>query len=174
MNKFYKDGDVWVVMDYDNLPARSCTREINPRTGMIKIQKLNGDVIAQGLPTEFTDKYGNHYASLAAFKKATNEFFNVQSGENALLAVYGSQIVTGATKTAIKAGYYAHACTCRTDGSKIASLEKTVGAVVSADTDESITGIAMYVGEYQPFINKVTSVTQTAAGDSITYWLKPL
>ena len=83
-----------------------------------------------------------------------------------------SQIVTGVAKTAIKAGYYAYGCTCRVDGSKIASLEKTVGASVSADTDESITGIAMIAMEWQPFVNKVTSVTQTAATDSITYWLK--
>jgi hypothetical protein len=174
MNRCYKDGDNWVVMDCDALPAGSCTMEINARTGIIKIEKLNGDLVAEGLPTEFTDKSGHHYASLAAFKAATTDFFNLQSGDNTILAIYGSQIVTGATKTAIKTGYYAHACTCRTEGSKVASLEKTVGAVVSADTDESITGIAMYVGEYQPFINKVTSVTQTAAGDSITYWLKPL
>jgi len=84
------------------------------------------------------------------------------------------QIVTGVAKTAIKAGHYAYCCNCRVDGSKIASLEKTVGVTVSADTDEAITGKAMYQGEYQAFINKVTSVTQTAATDSITYWLKPL
>jgi len=84
------------------------------------------------------------------------------------------QIVTGVAKTAIKAGHYAYCCNCRVDGSKIASLEKTVGVTVSADTDEAITGIAMYQGEYQAFVNKVTSVTQTAATDSITYWLKPL
>lgn len=84
------------------------------------------------------------------------------------------QIVTGVAKTAIKEGHYAYCCTCRVEGSKIASLEKKVGTVVSADTEEAITGIAMYQGEYQPFVNKVTSVTQTAATDSITYWLKPL
>jgi len=83
------------------------------------------------------------------------------------------QIVTGVAKTAIKAGHYAYCCTCRVEGSKIASLEKTVGTVVSADTNEAITGIAMFQGEYQAFVNKVTSVTQTAATDSITYWLKP-
>ena len=83
------------------------------------------------------------------------------------------QIVTGIAKTAIKAGHYAYCCTCRVDGSKIASLEKTIGEAVSADNDEAITGIAMFQGEYQPFVNKVTSVTQTAATDSVTYWLKP-
>jgi len=93
---------------------------------------------------------------------------------NLELGLYGCQIVTGVAKTAIKAGHYAYCCTCRVDGSKIASLEKTVGIVVSADIDEAITGIAMFQGEYQPFVNKVTSVTQTAATDSITYWLKPL
>lgn len=85
-----------------------------------------------------------------------------------------SQIVTGIAKTAIKAGYYAYGCTCRVAGSMIASLEKTQGVTISEDTEESITGIAMVASEWQPFINKVTSVTQTSAGDSITYWLKPL
>jgi len=84
------------------------------------------------------------------------------------------QIITGVAKTAIKAGYYAYCCTCRVEGSKIVSLEKIVGTIVSADIDEAITGIAMFQGEYQAFVNKVTSVTQTAATDSITYWLKPL
>jgi len=97
-----------------------------------------------------------------------------EDNQDLQLGAYGSQIVNGAVTAAIKAGFYAHACTCRTDGSKIASLKKTIDEVETPDTDEAITTIAMYAGEYQPFINKVTSVTQTAAEDSITYWLKPL
>lgn len=152
---------------------------------------------------DYKKENGTTYASLAEFLTATADFFDpggvaisvtggltneqlraaaiplpsgasTSANQDMQLGAYGCQIVTGAVKTNIKAGFYAFASTCRIDGSKIASLEKTVGEVVSADNDEAITGIAMYPGEYQPFINKVISVTQTAAGDSITYWLKPL
>lgn len=139
--------------------------------------------IGNGIPyitdkpiSTFKKEDGSSYANFGELYLATKSFFDTipatAENQNDLLGRV-SQIVTGVAKTAIKAGYYAYGCTCRVDGSKIASLEKTVGTAVSADNDESITGIAMFQGEYQPFVNKVTSVTQTAATDSITYWLKP-
>lgn len=138
--------------------------------------------------TEYEKENGDPYSSFADLETLCEDFFFNSGGVDQVKAVdgvglsaiditmglYGCQIVTGSTKTSIKTGFYAFACTCRVDGSIIASLEKTIDNVISNDTDEAITTIAMYQGEYQPFINKVVSVTQTAAGDSITYWLKPL
>lgn len=153
----------------------------------VKIFSINrglGEDDFDELVTSFLDEDGLPYANFADFDAATAEFFSrnkIQSinsegldTSDLELGKYGCQIITGAAKTSILEGHYAYACSCRVADSKIASLEKTVDEVVSADTNEAITGIAMYQGEFIPFRNKVTSVTQTLATDSITYWLKPL
>lgn len=166
-------------------PAGAYRLDPSSNYNIVTIHAIFNRDISVNYPSKFSDfKKENDapYASMAEFEAGTTGFFEsavtipgVATAANQDDA-FGriAQIVTGLTKTAIKAGHYAYGCTCRVDGSKIASLEKTVGVTVSADTDEAITGIAMLGMEWQPFINKVTSVTQTAAGDSITYWLKPL
>ena len=85
-------------------------------------------------------------------------------------------IVTGAAKTSMPTGWYAQGCSCRIDGSIIASAEKAITkTTVAADTDETIVGVSLLVSDnWLPFINKVRSVTQTGAADSIIYWLKQL
>lgn len=71
-------------------------------------------------------------------------------------------------------GFYFTGCTCRIDGSKIASCKKNVNGVLSADATDSYIGVAMYPAEYHPFVNKIVSVTLTGAADQLQYWLKPL
>jgi len=116
------------------------------------------------------------YSDVDTLYSAISDFFNAGATAEKQDDLLGrvSQIVTGVAEATIKAGYYAYGCTCRVADSKIASLKKIVGVTESPDNDESITGIAMFQGEYQPFVNKVVKVTQTNATDSITYWLKQL
>jgi len=94
---------------------------------------------------------------------------------NISLGSFGDKVnPVGVAKYSAPAGYYFHACTCRIDGSAIASCEKNVGGVIFADATDSYIGVAMYVGEYHPFINKIVSVTLTNATDQMQYWLKPI
>ena len=91
------------------------------------------------------------------------------------IGAYGDKVnPAGVAKFLAPNGYYFFACNCRIDGSKIASLEKSVNGVLSADATDSYIGVAMYQGEYHPFVNKIVSVTLTGATDQLQYWLKPL
>jgi hypothetical protein len=97
----------------------------------------------------------------------------VVNNTNSLLGAFGDRVnPAGAAKYSAPAGYYFYACNCRIDGSKIASCEKNVGGVISADATDSYIGVAMYPGEYHPFVNKIVSVTLTNAADQLQYWLK--
>ena len=99
----------------------------------------------------------------------------VNISTNDLLGTWGDKVnPVGAAKFSAPAGYYFYACNCRIADSKIASLEKNVAGVVLADATDSYIGVAMYQGEYHPFVNKIVSVTLTNATDQLQYWLKPL
>ena len=79
----------------------------------------------------------------------------------------------GTAKFTAPAGFCFLACNCRVDGSKIASVEKSVLGVVSAGTDTYI-GIAMTQGEYHVFGKNIVSVTLTNSIDQLQLWLTPL
>lgn len=106
--KFYLDQTTgkWVVGIYTGVPAGSCT-EFTNTNGKIRIEKLSGGVIMNTageydfLPTEFKDKDGNNYASLAAYKAATNEFFSTR----AAIAVGEYDAVLSDTVELAKAGW---------------------------------------------------------------------
>jgi len=92
---------------------------------------------------------------------------------NTFSGAYGDRVnPAGVAKFTAPSGYYFFACTCRIDGSEIASCEKNVGGVISADATDSYIGVAMYTGEFHPFVNKIISVTLTGAADQLQYWLK--
>ena len=107
---------------------------------------------------------------------STNSFYNyfgdITSQEKDLGT--NPMIVIGSALTSIKPSYAAYGCSCRVEGSTIASLQKTINDVESVDDDEDIVGVPMYKGEWFPFINPVTKVTQTGSTDSIVYYLKLL
>jgi len=158
----------------DYIAIRIGTEYVLPQVGLRHVVDNNGDRYSS------IDDFTNWWNSLARTNAALQESQTVSTTgaatadkQDDALGVRGF-IVTGSSKTSMPTGYYAYRCTSWFTGSKIASCEKTVGITVSADTAESVVGVAMPVMAQFPFVNKVTSVTQTAGTDVILYWLKPI
>ncbi len=98
-----------------------------------------------------------------------------QEDFNASLGTWGDCVnPEGSVKYNAPTGYYFYACTCRVEGSKIASCEKIIKGEISVDTTDSYIVISMLQGEYHPFVNKIVSVTLTGNIDQMQYWLKPI
>jgi 3-hydroxymyristoyl/3-hydroxydecanoyl-(acyl carrier protein) dehydratase len=152
-------------------------------SGLIKIVPPVGDVdimVTGHLPTDWTI---NGVTGFTTVLQVTESLTLLGLGIATGVSTASKQddalgkkvlIVTGTAKTSMPANYYAYYCTSWFDGSKIASCEKTVGVTVSADVDEGIVGVGIPLGMGGPLVNKVTSVTQTAATDVICYYLKLL
>jgi hypothetical protein len=84
LKKFFKSGNVWTVGGFDAVPVGLFMRRIDEVSGIIFINVWDGmeknrAPIAQGKFGEFCDEQGVAYATLAAFKAATDEFFIGQS-----------------------------------------------------------------------------------------------
>lgn len=80
--KFYKSGNVWTLGNTEGFPAGMCVRHISMEDSRISIRSVNdpgptGKIIEQGLYSDFCDANGDAYASLAAFKAATDGFFGI-------------------------------------------------------------------------------------------------
>jgi len=133
------------------------------------------DVVNNKPISSFKNESDTVYADFAALSKGYEGFFAASPTTRDLLGGWGDKVnPVGVAKYSAPSGYYFYACNCRIDGSKIASLEKNVAGVVSADATDSYIGVAMYQGEFHPFVNRVVSVTLTNATDQLQYWLKPL
>jgi hypothetical protein len=127
-------------------------------------------------PTLIKKEDGTFYASFADFYAACAGFFTTPEDDinKRLIGYWGDKVnPAGSAKYSAPEGNYFYACNCRVDGTIIASLEKKVGAVVSADATDSYIGVAMYQGEYHPFVNKIVSVTLTGGSDQLQLWYKP-
>ncbi len=182
-------------------PAGAYRLETSPNNEGVTIHAVFNRDISLNYGFKFSDykkENGEAYSSIAEFEAGTTEFFSAPASagsgsetggltntelrasavpviNNELLGVWGDKVnPAGAAKYTAPAGFYFYAASCRVDGSKIASCEKNVSGTVSADATDSYIGVAMYQGEYHPFVNKIVSVTLTNATDQLQYWLKPL
>ena len=189
------DG-IWIFGDTKNDECPSGVFRLNANANGSSISIISVFVsdykpVKYKASTFFLKEDDSAYASFAAFVAGAAGFF--QNGEsNALtdtelrvseVAVIDKKLSgswgdkvnpAGVAKYEAPAGYYFYGCTCRIANTVIASLEKNVANVVSADDTDSYIGVAMYVGEYHPFVNKIVSVTLTNTVDQLQYWLKPL
>jgi len=180
-------------------PAGAYRMESYANSDNVTIHAIFNRDISLNYGNKFSDykkENGEAYDSMAEFEAGTTGFFsktqetvNVTGGitnaelrasavpviNNELLGVWGDRVnPVGAAKFTAPAGFYFYAASCRVDGSKITSCEKNVSGTVPADATDSYIGVGMYQGEYHPFVNKIVSVTLTAATDQLQYWLKPL
>jgi len=77
MTPFYKNGNIWVIGSFDAFPAGTCKRLIYPGSNIIHVLTTDEPerLIVRGTYNQFCGANGVAYASLAAFKAATDGFF---------------------------------------------------------------------------------------------------
>lgn len=77
---FYLGQHGWVLGSYIGIPSGTFTRRIDG-DGNITIKQLLGTIQTKGIYSDFLDSAGNPYASLDAFKTATDGFFSANRGK---------------------------------------------------------------------------------------------